>query len=64
MLKDKRVLVTGGTGSVGHVLVKRLLSGELGTPRQITVFSRDEAKQHAMRNRVAARGRRLQCSGA
>lgn len=49
MLKDKRVVVTGGTGSLGKVLVHRLLSGEIGLPRQITVFSRDEAKQHAMR---------------
>jgi UDP-glucose 4-epimerase len=29
--------------------VRRLLSGELGRPQQITVFSRDEAKQHSMR---------------
>jgi FlaA1/EpsC-like NDP-sugar epimerase len=49
MLQDKRVLVTGGTGSLGKVLVRRILSGELGVPRQITVFSRDEAKQHNMR---------------
>ena len=49
ILKDKRVVVTGGTGSLGKVLVRRLLSGELGTPHQITVFSRDEAKQHSMR---------------
>jgi FlaA1/EpsC-like NDP-sugar epimerase len=49
MLKDKRVLVTGGTGSLGKVLVRRLLTGEVGLPAQITVFSRDEAKQHAMR---------------
>ncbi|HBB89358.1 MAG TPA: polysaccharide biosynthesis protein [Blastocatellia bacterium] len=49
MLADKRVVVTGGTGSLGKVLVKRLLSGELGVPKQITVFSRDEAKQHSMR---------------
>jgi len=48
-LKDKRVVVTGGTGSLGKVLVKRLLTGELGLPAQITVFSRDEAKQHSMR---------------
>jgi UDP-glucose 4-epimerase len=31
------------------VLVRRLLSGEIGVPRQIVVFSRDEAKQHSMR---------------
>ncbi len=49
MLDDKRIVVTGGTGSLGKVLVKRLLTGELGTPRQITIFSRDEAKQHSMR---------------
>jgi len=48
-LENKRVLVTGGTGSLGRVLVRRLLAGELGCPKQIVVFSRDEAKQHAMR---------------
>ncbi len=49
MLTDKRIVVTGGTGSLGKVLVKRLLTGEMGKPRQIIVFSRDEAKQHSMR---------------
>jgi len=49
MLTNKRIVVTGGTGSLGKVLVRRLLSGELGTPESIVVFSRDEAKQHAMR---------------
>ncbi len=48
-LQNKRILITGGTGSLGKVLVRRLLSGELGTPNKIIVFSRDEAKQHAMR---------------
>lgn len=48
-LEGKRVLITGGTGSLGKVLVQRLLSGEMGTPKQIIVFSRDEAKQHYMR---------------
>lgn len=49
MLTDKIILVTGGTGSLGKVLVKRLLSGEMGIPRKIIVLSRDEAKQHDMR---------------
>ena len=49
ILKGKRILVTGGTGSLGQTLVKRLLAGELGKPEQITVYSRDEAKQHYMR---------------
>ena len=48
-LEGKRILVTGGTGSLGQTLVKRLLSGEFGKPARITVFSRDEAKQHYMR---------------
>ena len=48
-LKDKRILITGGTGSLGQVLVRRLLTGEMGQPRKVIVFSRDEAKQHAMR---------------
>jgi len=48
-LEEKRILVTGGTGSLGQTLVRRLLSGEMGTPKNITVFSRDEAKQHYMR---------------
>lgn len=48
-LDGKRILVTGGTGSLGKTLVNRLLTGEMGTPAQITVFSRDEAKQHYMR---------------
>lgn len=49
MLTGKRVVVTGGTGSLGKVLVRRLLSGELGILERIVVFSRDEAKQHQMR---------------
>jgi UDP-glucose 4-epimerase len=48
-LEGKRILVTGGTGSLGNALVRRILSGELGRPERITVFSRDEAKQHYMR---------------
>ena len=48
-LTGKRILITGGTGSFGQVVVKRLLAGEMGQPASITVFSRDEAKQHYMR---------------
>jgi len=46
--QNKRILITGGTGSLGSVLLRRLLSGEGGTVDKITVFSRDEAKQSAM----------------
>lgn len=34
---------------MGHLLVRRILSGELGTPKKVIVLSRDEAKQHDMR---------------
>lgn len=49
IFEGKHILVTGGTGSLGRTIVGRMLTGELGQPRAITVFSRDEAKQHHMR---------------
>lgn len=45
----KRILIIGGTGSLGKVLVGRLLDGGAGRPDRIVVMSRDEAKQHQMR---------------
>lgn len=57
-LEGRRILVTGGTGSLGRMLARRLLTGEMGEASKIIVFSRDEAKQHYMRleyhNKVAA----------
>jgi FlaA1/EpsC-like NDP-sugar epimerase len=49
MLSGKSILVTGGTGSMGQVFVRRALSGEHGEPYRVVVFSRDEAKQHEMK---------------
>ena len=49
MFEGKRILITGGTGSLGQVLARRLMSGIEGVPESVTVFSRDEAKQHYMR---------------
>jgi FlaA1/EpsC-like NDP-sugar epimerase len=46
---DAVVLITGGTGSLGQTLVRRLLEGGLGTPSKIIILSRDEAKQYAMK---------------
>jgi UDP-glucose 4-epimerase len=58
ILDGKRVLVTGGTGSLGGKVVRALLRGDVGRPAGVTVFSRDEAKQNDMRlsfmNRPAA----------
>ena len=58
ILEGKRILITGGTGSLGKVLTRRILSGDAGHPAKVIIFSRDEAKQHFIRveyeNRVAA----------
>src|SRR6478609_9556461 len=41
------VLVTGGTGSFGSTMVRRLLETDV---REVRILSRDELKQHEMRN--------------
>lgn len=46
MLKDKVLLVTGGTGSFGNAMIRGLLDSSL---KEIRVFSRDEKKQEDMR---------------
>lgn len=51
-LKDSRILIIGGTGSLGSALLKRLLQGESGGPARITVFSRDEAKQSKLKEEI------------
>ena len=48
IFQDKVVLITGGTGSLGRNLVRSIMTGKLGNPRQVIVFSRDEDKQYAM----------------
>lgn len=48
-LEGQHVLITGGTGSLGQVLTRRVLGGEMGRPSRVVIFSRDEAKQHFMR---------------
>lgn len=47
IMNNKTILVTGGTGSFGKAFTERLL--EKHSPKKIVIFSRDEAKQHAMR---------------
>lgn len=49
LFDNKVVVITGGTGSLGKVFTRRLLSKKEGEPKKIIIFSRDEAKQHDMR---------------
>src|SRR5919112_1756909 len=49
-LADRRFLITGGTGSFGQTMVRRLLDAGAA---EIRVLSRDEAKQDDMRRRMA-----------
>ncbi|PDT07180.1 polysaccharide biosynthesis protein [Rhizobium sp. M1] len=56
ILEDKRILITGGTGSLGKSLVRRIISGERGSPKKVIVMSRDEGKQHEMRLSYLSKG--------
>ena len=50
MLKNKTILVTGGTGSFGKKFIKTVI--EKHNPAKIVVYSRDELKQFEMQNDV------------
>ena len=46
MFKNKKLLITGGTGSFGNAVLNKFLNSEIS---EIRIFSRDEKKQHDMR---------------
>lgn len=48
-LKNSTLLITGGTGSFGHTVLKHFLSTDIG---EIRIFSRDEKKQDDMRHEL------------
>ena len=48
MFEDKNILITGGTGSLGQALTKRLLQDDIKTLR---IFSRNEGKQVEMQSK-------------
>lgn len=50
MFDKKKVLITGGTGSLGTALTKRLLETNVET---IRIYSRDELKQVKMQNSLS-----------
>jgi UDP-N-acetylglucosamine 4,6-dehydratase len=45
--RDKRILVTGGTGSFGNQIIRELLEF---SPEKVVVYSRDEKKQYDMQD--------------
>lgn len=50
MIKDKVLLITGGTGSFGNAVLRRFLNTE--TFKEIRIFSRDEKKQDDLRKEL------------
>ena len=46
MFKGKTLMITGGTGSFGHAVLKHFLTSDV---KEIRIFSRDEKKQEDMR---------------
>ena len=48
MFKDKKLIITGGTGSFGNAVLNRFLHTNIS---EIRIFSRDEKKQDDMRKR-------------
>ena len=48
MFKDKKILITGGTGSLGQALTKKLLKLNVNA---IRIFSRNESKQVEMESK-------------
>ncbi len=49
MFKNKKLLITGGTGSFGNAVVNKFLQEDID---EIRIFSRDEKKQDDMRKHI------------
>ena len=49
MFDQKTLMITGGTGSFGHTVLKHFLTTDIG---EIRIFSRDEKKQDDMRHEL------------
>ena len=49
-LREKKILITGGTGSLGQALTKRLLKSDVDI---IRIFSRNESKQIEMASKIS-----------
>ena len=53
-LKNKCILITGGTGSFGNALIEYLFNLKV-KPRRVVVFSRDELKQFEMQKKFSSK---------
>jgi FlaA1/EpsC-like NDP-sugar epimerase len=52
-LKNKAIMVTGGTGSFGKAFINKLLAKKnYNQIKKIVIFSRDELKQTDMLNQI------------
>ena len=49
MFANKKLLITGGTGSFGNAVVEKFLKEDID---EIRIFSRDEKKQDDMRKQI------------
>ncbi len=52
VFNGKTLMITGGTGSFGHTVLKHFLETDIG---EIRIFSRDEKKQDDMRHELQAK---------
>ena len=49
MFKNKTILISGGTGSFGNAVLKKFINTDFN---EIRIFSRDEKKQHDLREKL------------
>ena len=49
IIKNKTILITGGTGSFGKAVLKRFLNTGA---KEIKIFSRDEKKTRGLKNKI------------
>ena len=56
MFKNKKLLITGGTGSFGKTFLNKILKKDC---KEIVIFSRDEKKQHDLRSNNAQKNLRF-----
>ena len=51
-MRNKRLLITGGTGSFGNAVLNKFVNSNL---KEIIIFSRDEKKQDDLRKKLMSK---------